>query len=126
MTYSKYNHGFNQGVITESFDSIIKNELTRIKIRQNEPQLIINNPNFDNNVDSNYLRHGNYVYYLKKWLELFPRKQLHILTNEQLTNNPIETMEKVLADINKIIIDKNAGSGVVPYLPLQELKTGTN
>ena len=38
----------------------------------------------------------------------------------------LETMEKVLADINKIIIDKNAGSGVVPYLPLKELKTETN
>ena len=38
----------------------------------------------------------------------------------------LETMEKVLADINKIIIDKNAGSGVVPYLPLKELQTGTN
>ena len=38
----------------------------------------------------------------------------------------LETMEKVLADINKIIIDKNSGSGVVPYLPLQELKTGKN
>ena len=38
----------------------------------------------------------------------------------------LETMEKVLADINKIIIDKNSGSGVVPYLPLKELTTGTN
>ena len=38
----------------------------------------------------------------------------------------LETMEKVLADINKIIIDQNSGSCVVPYLPLQELKTGTN
>ena len=38
----------------------------------------------------------------------------------------LETMEKILADINKIIIDKNAGSGVVPYLPLKELQTGTN
>ena len=38
----------------------------------------------------------------------------------------LETMEKVLADINKIIIDKYSGSGVVPYLPLQELKTGSN
>ena len=38
----------------------------------------------------------------------------------------LETMEKVLADINKIIIDKNSGSGVVPYLPLKELNTGTN
>ena len=32
----------------------------------------------------------------------------------------LETMEKVLADIDKIIIDKNPG-GVVPYLPLPEL-----
>jgi hypothetical protein len=29
-------------------------------------------------------------------------------------------MEKVLADIDKVIIDRKAG-GVVPYLPLPEL-----
>ena len=34
----------------------------------------------------------------------------------------LETMEKVLADIDKVIIENNAGSGVVPYLPLPELK----
>ena len=33
----------------------------------------------------------------------------------------LETMDKVLADIDKVIIDKNAGSGVIPYLPLPEL-----
>ena len=40
----------------------------------------------------------------------------------------LETMEKVLANIDKIIIEKNAGSGVVPYLPLPELgkKKATN
>ena len=41
----------------------------------------------------------------------------------------LETMEKVLADIDKVIIDKNSGSGVVPYLPLPELRKksgGTN
>ena len=38
----------------------------------------------------------------------------------------LETMEKVLGDINKIIIDKNSGSGVVPYLPLTELKKAEN
>ena len=39
----------------------------------------------------------------------------------------LETMEKVLADIDKVIIDKKAG-GVVPYLPLPELskKKGSN
>ena len=31
-------------------------------------------------------------------------------------------MEKLLADIEKIINAKNSGSGVVPYLPLPELK----
>jgi modulator of FtsH protease HflK len=33
----------------------------------------------------------------------------------------IETMEKVLGDNEKIIIDDKAGPGVVPYLPLSEL-----
>jgi len=38
----------------------------------------------------------------------------------------LETMERVLADIDKVIIDKKAG-GVVPYLPLPELtKKGSN
>jgi modulator of FtsH protease HflK len=35
----------------------------------------------------------------------------------------IETMEQVLRDMNKVVIDKAAGStGVVPYLPLPELE----
>ena len=38
----------------------------------------------------------------------------------------LETMEKVLADIDKVIIDKESGSGVVPYLPLPELKKSNN
>ena len=42
-----------------------------------------------------------------------------VVTQERMY---LETMEKVLADIDKVIIDKNASSGVVPYLPLPELK----
>jgi membrane protease subunit HflK len=35
----------------------------------------------------------------------------------------LETMEQVLGGLNKIIIDENSGgSGVVPYLPLNELR----
>jgi len=33
----------------------------------------------------------------------------------------LETVESVLADMNKIVIEDDAGSGVVPYLPLNEL-----
>ena len=38
----------------------------------------------------------------------------------------LETMEKVLSGVNKIIIDKQTGSGVVPYLSLPELKKNTD
>ncbi len=39
----------------------------------------------------------------------------------------LETVELVLGDMNKIILEDEAGSGVVPYLPLNELtKRGTN
>ena len=34
----------------------------------------------------------------------------------------LETLEKTLEKIDKIIVDKNAGSGIVPYLPLPELQ----
>ncbi|MEE8294947.1 MAG: FtsH protease activity modulator HflK [Sphingomonadales bacterium] len=33
-----------------------------------------------------------------------------------------ETMEELLAGMNKIIIDEGAGTGVVPYLPLPEIR----
>ncbi|MEL7488813.1 MAG: FtsH protease activity modulator HflK, partial [Pseudomonadota bacterium] len=33
----------------------------------------------------------------------------------------LETVEKVLGDMNKIIVEEDAGSGVVPYLPLNEI-----
>ena len=34
----------------------------------------------------------------------------------------LETMEKVMQNMNKVIIDSDSGSGVLPYLPLPELK----
>ena len=40
----------------------------------------------------------------------------------------LETMERVLGGVDKIIIDTNiggaGGQGVVPYLPLNELRRG--
>ena len=34
----------------------------------------------------------------------------------------LETVERVLGDMDKVILDEDAGSGVVPYLPLNELR----
>ena len=36
----------------------------------------------------------------------------------------IETMQQIFAGMNKVIVDNSAGSGVVPYLPLPELRRG--
>ena len=43
---------------------------------------------------------------------------------KDVTRNRIylETMEEILAGMNKLIIDNKSGSGVVPYLPLPELQ----
>jgi len=38
----------------------------------------------------------------------------------------LETVEGVLGGMNKIIIDESAGNSVVPYLPLNELKSNNN
>ena len=45
-------------------------------------------------------------------------------TSKDVTRERIylETLEKTLGKIDKVIVDNNAGSGVVPYLPLPELK----
>ncbi len=44
---------------------------------------------------------------------------------KEVTKNRIylETMEKVLADMNKVVITDPKGSGMVPYLPLPELRS---
>ena len=36
----------------------------------------------------------------------------------------LETIEEVLRNVTKVMVDKNGGSGVVPYLPLPELRSG--
>ena len=40
----------------------------------------------------------------------------------------LETMERVLGAVDKVVIDQNVegGQGVVPYLPLNELRKGAN
>ena len=49
-------------------------------------------------------------------------------TSKDVTRERIylETLEKTLGKIDKVIVDNNAGSGVVPYLPLPELKKKIN
>jgi membrane protease subunit HflK len=45
------------------------------------------------------------------------------ITTERLY---LETLEDVMRNVNKVMVDKNGGPGVVPYLPLPELKPNQN
>jgi membrane protease subunit HflK len=45
------------------------------------------------------------------------------ITTERLY---LETIEEVLRNANKVLVDKSGGPGVVPYLPLPELKQNQN
>ena len=38
----------------------------------------------------------------------------------------LETIEDVLRNVSKVMVDKKGGPGVIPYLPLPELKPNQN
>ena len=42
-----------------------------------------------------YLRCGFYVYFLKQWMNLFPREQVLVLKSEEMYENPAATMKQV-------------------------------
>lgn len=86
--FSNYNHQVKQKFETRSFDDAINSEFSRIELLEKNPNLKINNPDFDNAVIFNYIRHGIYVDRIKNWFELFPKDQIQILPTNLLTNEP--------------------------------------
>ena len=93
-TYSKYNHYRNEGLESTSFEDAIKMEMERIKIGNDRNELRTNNPNFDNFVNFNYLRHGHYAEKLKNWMKVFSKKQILILTNDEFNADLDKTLKQ--------------------------------
>ena len=92
--YSKYNHYRNEGLESSSLEDAIKMEMKRIKIGNERKELRINNPDFDNHVNFNYLRHGHYAEKLKNWLKIFPKEHILILTNDEFNADIDKTMKQ--------------------------------
>ena len=86
--FSNYNQQVKQKFEQRSFDDAINSEFSRIELLEKNPNLKINNPDFDNTVTFNYIRHGIYVDKIRTWFELFPRDQIQILPTNLLTNEP--------------------------------------
>jgi len=61
----------------------------------------------------------------KRFLEVY--KEFSVARDVTTKRIYLETMERVLEGVTKIVVDNKGGSGVVPYLPLPELgKKGGN
>ena len=86
--FSNYNHQVKQKFEIRTFDDAINSEFLRMELLEKNPDLKINNPDFDNAVIFNYIRHGIYVDKIRTWFELFPREQIQILPTNLLTNEP--------------------------------------
>ncbi len=85
--YSEFNYTVNLGEqITKNFEDVIKSELKRIEIENNNPELKIKNTNY-HHFSFSHLRHGLYAQHLENWLKFFPKEQLLILNAKDLYNN---------------------------------------
>lgn len=65
-----------------------------VKIIKSIPQAAFEAVNFLQK-PAGYLRCGLYVYFLKQWMNVFPREQVVILKSEEMYENPAATMKQV-------------------------------
>ena len=98
--YSTYNQQSHFNEVTSSFEETIKAEFARIDLIKNHIEYTNNNPNFDNYVEYNIIRHGIYFNYLEKWLKIFPKKQIFVVDSNELENFPQQTLNKVFEFLN--------------------------
>ena len=98
--YSTYNQQSHFNEVTSSFEETIKAEFARIDLIKNHIEYTNNNPNFDNYVEYNIIRHGIYFNYLEKWFKIFPKKQIFVVDSNELENFPQQTLNKVFEFLN--------------------------
>ena len=98
--YSTYHQQFQFGEYTTSFEDTIDAEFKRIKLKNDYTSLNSDNPDFENSVSHNIIRHGIYVNYLEHWLKIFNRKQILILNSDDLKKSTKETLRQVFNFLN--------------------------
>ena len=89
-TISQYQHNL-RGLVTKenrNLEELINSELEALS-GVTEPAQLIKNAK-----GNEYLIHGLYVYFLERWMNIFPREQFLILSNEDLRNNTSSVMKQ--------------------------------
>ena len=91
--YSNYTDRINQGKELNSFEEVIEREINLIK--KNGEKNSKSNQIIDIIKEPAYLAKGIYVNQLELWIKKFPLNQFHILSTEEMANNPNKTLQKV-------------------------------
>jgi len=98
--YSTYQQQFQFEEYTTSFEDTIDAEFRRMKLNKDIPLLNSSNPDFENSVAHNIIRHGIYADYLEHWLEIFTKKQMLILNSVDLKKSTKKTLHQVFNFLN--------------------------
>lgn len=97
--FSHYNMNLRNGYEYRSFEDAIKHEEKRIQGRYDKMEKNENFYSWDYDLFA-YLQHGIYIKRLKKWLEIFPKKQFLILQSEEFLEHPDSIYYQTLKFLN--------------------------
>ena len=89
--YSHYNHTIGWHSEYHEFEAAIAADLEE----NSQKELLLNGDNSYLKVDSDYLRLSLYFYWIKEWLQLFPKEQILVLRSEDMYTNPALETQKV-------------------------------
>ena len=97
--WSEYNTNLRADKNYDTFETYIENELNDLKNYDFSDK--VKNNDYDlTNPNENYLKKGLYVYYLKKWFNVFPKKNFLILSTETFAKNEDYVFTKIFEFLN--------------------------
>ena len=92
--YSHYHSSIKSGVQKPSFEEMVEEDIKTFQKFENTNSMI-DDKYFRTYIEKSYLGRGFYAQQLKIWFELFDRKQILILTSEELSTDTNKTMNKI-------------------------------
>ena len=97
--WSEYNSNLRANKNYDTFETYIENELNDLKNYDFSDK--VKNNDYDlTNPNENYLKKGLYAYYLKKWFNVFPKKNFLILSTETFAKNEDYVFTKIFEFLN--------------------------
>jgi len=117
--YSHYHHSVRKGYERLSFIEAIKREMEWLESGQGVgPWAPF--PDAFSHQHFSYLSRGLYAQQLKRWYELFPRKQILVLSSEQMFVNPDQVLRQVFdfLELPSISIPDTTPRNIGGYSPM--------